>query len=355
MEYPKFKVCVRCMTYNQSKYIEDALNGFTMQQTDFPFVCCVVDDASTDGEQAVIKKYMNKHFDYSPNSVSFDEETDYAYIHYAQHKENKNCYFAVLFLKENLYSKNEGYKKLEYIAEWRDGCEYEAMCEGDDYWIMPQKLQMQMDFMESHPEIGLCYTNFSIRYQDTGTMIEDVAHNLPQRYPMIFNSAEDFVLAKPYVCPPSWLYRRKIYQQFCKIKAICDGTFVIFSAVLKISKAYYIDEETSVYRVLNSSASHSNTIEGRLRREKNLLQEQLAIIDQLQLDPAIKKKCEISYYRDNLIFFAENHMKDELWQAKRNIATLSTKEKCIILIGNILVLSVLLKVVHKIHNLLKGY
>ena len=54
MNYPKFKVCVRCFTFNQADYIEDAMNGFTMQQTDFPFVCCIVDDASTDEEQKVI-------------------------------------------------------------------------------------------------------------------------------------------------------------------------------------------------------------------------------------------------------------------------------------------------------------
>ena len=60
MEYPKFKVTVSCMTYNQSKYITDAMNGFTMQQTDFPFVCTIVDDASTDGEQQVIKQYVEE-------------------------------------------------------------------------------------------------------------------------------------------------------------------------------------------------------------------------------------------------------------------------------------------------------
>ena len=54
MNYPNFKVCVRCFTFNQANYIEDAMNGFTMQQTDFPFVCCIVDDASTDEEQRVI-------------------------------------------------------------------------------------------------------------------------------------------------------------------------------------------------------------------------------------------------------------------------------------------------------------
>ena len=54
MEYPKFKVCCRCFTFNQAKYITDTMDGFTMQQTSFPFVCTIVDDASTDGEQEVI-------------------------------------------------------------------------------------------------------------------------------------------------------------------------------------------------------------------------------------------------------------------------------------------------------------
>lgn len=50
-----YKVCARSITYNQSAYIEDCLNGVAMQQTNFPFVHHVIDDCSTDGEQNVIK------------------------------------------------------------------------------------------------------------------------------------------------------------------------------------------------------------------------------------------------------------------------------------------------------------
>ena len=53
-----FMVMVRCYTYNHSAYITDALNGFTMQQTNFPFVIVLVDDASTDGEQEIIQEYI---------------------------------------------------------------------------------------------------------------------------------------------------------------------------------------------------------------------------------------------------------------------------------------------------------
>ena len=160
MNYPKFKVCVKCSTFNQAKYITDALNGFTMQQTDFPFVCCIIDDASTDGEQQVIMEYVQEYFDMSDTSVSYRKETDYAYITYAQHKANKNCYFAVLLLKENHYSQRKD--TTPYLSEWRDNTEYEALCEGDDYWIDAKKLQMQVDFLDKNKEYVLACHRYKV-------------------------------------------------------------------------------------------------------------------------------------------------------------------------------------------------
>lgn len=163
MEYPNFKVTVSCMTYNQSKYITDAMNGFTMQQTSFPFVCTIVDDASTDGEQEVIRKYVEDNFDFSEGSVAYHKETDYAHITYAQHKTNKNCYFAVLYLKENHYSKNKD--KDCYLTEWREGIEYVALCEGDDFWIDKDKLQLQVDILDNNPKLSSCWGGYYKREQ----------------------------------------------------------------------------------------------------------------------------------------------------------------------------------------------
>ena len=74
IENINFKVSVRCMTYNQAPYIEDAMNGFCMQQTDFPFVCNVMDDASADGEQDFIRKYLEEHFDLDEKNLIKKEE-----------------------------------------------------------------------------------------------------------------------------------------------------------------------------------------------------------------------------------------------------------------------------------------
>ena len=159
----KYMVGVVCMTFNQSKYILDALNGFVMQKTSFPYVVMVVDDASTDGEQKIIKDFISEQFDINDTKIAYEEETDYAYITYARHKTNLNCYIVAIYLKENHHSSRK--KKLPYLTHWRDYSKYEALCEGDDYWIDSYKLQKQVDFMEMNSEYTMCHTSFRYYYE----------------------------------------------------------------------------------------------------------------------------------------------------------------------------------------------
>lgn len=83
-----YKVFVRCNTFNQSKYIEDALNGFAMQQTNFPFVCLVMDDCSTDGEQEVIMSWMERECDLEKAEYL---EIELSNVILVPHKSNGNC------------------------------------------------------------------------------------------------------------------------------------------------------------------------------------------------------------------------------------------------------------------------
>ena len=77
----EYKFCVVCNTYNQSPYIKDALDGFVIQKTTFPYVCVIVDDASTDGNIDVISGYLNDHF----NVKSFEETEDYECFWHQKH------------------------------------------------------------------------------------------------------------------------------------------------------------------------------------------------------------------------------------------------------------------------------
>ena len=112
-----YKVLVRCFTYNQSKYIEDALNGFAMQKTDFPFICLVMDDCSTDGEQEVIKAWIERECDMEKAEYL---EIELSNIILAPHKSNTNCTLAFYFLKQNLYG--TGNKKMKMVYPWRECC-----------------------------------------------------------------------------------------------------------------------------------------------------------------------------------------------------------------------------------------
>ncbi len=152
-----YKVRILCQTFNHARYIEETMNGFCMQKTDFPFVAIIIDDASTDGEPNVIRNYLENHFDMA--NARYDENDD-AKTTFAIHRTNANCHFLVIYLKYNFHS----IKKPKYplYKGWHETVPYMAMCEGDDYWIHPQKLQMQVDFLERHPDYVLCHTDFEL-------------------------------------------------------------------------------------------------------------------------------------------------------------------------------------------------
>lgn len=242
MENICFKVCVQCNTYNQSKYITDALYGFCIQETNFPFVCCIIDDASTDGEQEVIRQYIQENFKLESFNGYKHYETDYAEIIFAQHKLNKNCYFSVLFLKENHYSKNEKHKKIIYISEWRDKCKYEALCEGDDWWIDKKKLQKQNDILDSHPEYSLCHHDFKI---SKNGLIKSRNENIPNVQDLLSIAKNNTVhtlsmfyrnIGEPII-PTDFPFKYHVYQFFMNLRLAEFGNIV------------YIDEPMAVYRV----------------------------------------------------------------------------------------------------------
>lgn len=230
-----------------------------MQQTTFPFVAMVVDDASTDGEQDVIAAYVDEHFDTHNSDIAYKKETDYAHITFAKHKTNENCYIVVLYLKENHYSKKLSYKKLEYLSEWRDTTKYEALCEGDDYWIDPLKLQKQVDFLEENPEYGLVHTNFQT------IPIKRINKKVP------INKEDDYlyeILNHNYrIATNTVVYRLSLYTSLPKYyltKGFKMTDFPLWIEFAKNSKIKYLLDNTAVYRLLDNSASHSVNIEKEL-------------------------------------------------------------------------------------------
>ena len=248
-------VQVSCVTYNHAPYIEDAMNGFCMQETRFPFVCTIVDDCSTDGEQKVIKNYLQEHFDLEDASVVRNEETDDYYLTFAQHKTNKNCFFAILFLKYNHYSVKK--PKTPYLIEWSN-TKYMAICEGDDYWIDPRKLQIQVDYLEKHKECGLVYSKAKTYIQKRHRFGKTAGR---------FSKGFDDLLLDNKVVTTTTLFKTSLYFSFLDFqqgKSWKMGDKPLWLYISYNTGIYFFDQEFAVYRILENSATSRNSYERRV-------------------------------------------------------------------------------------------
>lgn len=248
-------VYIQSITYNHAPYINDTMNGFCIQQTSFPFIAVIIDDASTDGEQDIIMNYLIQHFDMENGD---DWETEDAHFFYVQHKSNSNCYFVAILLKYNFYQ--IGKSKDYLFARWRDKSKYIALCEGDDYWIDPLKLQKQVDYLDEHSDCSLVYTLAKISRNGT------IGKNLAGKdYRKI-----KFMMSENPIPTLTTLFRLSIYQNYLvdvqpeKHHWLMEDKPLWYYIQIH-SNIHFIPEITSVYRLLEESASHSNDLEKMLR------------------------------------------------------------------------------------------
>lgn len=128
------KVSICCITYNHERFIAQTIDGFLMQDTAYPFEVLIHDDASTDRTAEIIRNY----------------EVEYPDI------------IKPIYQTENQYSKGVD---VFFLNSKRALGKYIAVCEGDDYWTNPLKLQMQVDFMENHEGYSMCCTAFTQSFE----------------------------------------------------------------------------------------------------------------------------------------------------------------------------------------------
>lgn len=259
MKNNEFLLYTRCMTYNHAHYITDTMNGFCIQQTTFPFVCVIVDDASTDGEPEVIEKYLQENFNLEEKAVARHEETDDYRLVFAQHKSNKNCYFAVIFLKYNHYLKKDKYP---YYAEWADNVKYIAWCEGDDYWTDPYKLQKQMEFLEKHPDFSMCCHGADV-LNETERRVDCRCEYMTTR-----EYLPDDAFPTWQIPTASIVYRREQVDGFKvkKFENFVAGDVVLILKCMHVGRVWGMAEHMSVYRMNPGGATSSaETIASRLK------------------------------------------------------------------------------------------
>lgn len=250
MDSNHYVVCVGCFTYNHENYICDAMNGFVIQQTTFPVVYCIIDDASTDNNASVIETYVSQNFTLDvPQAYEKDEE--YGHEIFVRHKTNENCWFVVILLNENHYIKKKS--KIPYITPWRSNAKYYAICEGDDYWTDPNKLQKQVEVLESHPDCTMVCNRtklFSVR-QNKFIGEQYCLHNEGWLNPVDVINRTGLYISTCSIIHRSWI-RSENYPEYCSKCSIGDLPLQIYCAMK--GKAYYIDEIMSVYRTENKES-----------------------------------------------------------------------------------------------------
>lgn len=208
-------VSISCITYNHEKYIGDAIDSFLMQKTNFKYEILIHDDASTDQTAKIIREY----------------EREYPQL------------IRPIYQKINQYSK--GINVDLFNIERAKG-KYIAICEGDDYWTDPYKLQKQVDYMESHPECSLCVhggfvvsTEKIVKYQ-----------NRPNKGSKIYKVDEVIKGDGGLFLTNSMLYPKVLSDNrptFLENAPVGDYPLVINLALL--GTVYYMDELMSAYRV----------------------------------------------------------------------------------------------------------
>lgn len=206
------KVSILCLTYNQKKYIKETLDGFLKQRTDFAFEILINDDASTDGTTEIIKEYQKKY----PHII----------------KPN--------FQKENLYSKGVRHMIVRFLIPKTKG-EYLALCEGDDYWTDPYKLQKQVDFMEKNPDYTLCFHRVEVVYEDK----KGVNFVFPDVEDEKWYTRQE-LLKTNYIPTNSVMYRKQTYQNMPLDLMPGDWFMHLYHA--RFGKIKFMPEVMSVYR-----------------------------------------------------------------------------------------------------------
>lgn len=294
----KYKVATRCFTYNHAPYITDALRGFAMQEISFPSVYIIVDDASTDGEPEVIREWARGNLEYEECKKLW-KEMPYGQLAVAPLKDKPLSTFVILLLSENHYQTGKSLKRFDYISEWLNKSNYQAMCEGDDYWIYEKKLQEQVDYLDANTACALVHTKASV-YDDS---LKKLNNQIKGNY---YSSFEDLLLSNKVVSLTVCV-RNSAYFNYLNLSTNWEekkewkmGDYPCWLWLTKHYDVHFIDKVTGVYRMLPESASHSPKINKILDFYKSNYQIQTFFAKMFSVDEDYKKMLNDNYVKDKI-------------------------------------------------------
>ena len=249
------KVSVLCATYNHEEYLRQTLDSFVNQKTDFPFEVLVNDDASTDGTGDIIREYAAKY----PEIIR------------------------PFYQKENLYSRRINLYDVVFFPACRG--EYIAVCEGDDYWNDPEKLQLQVNWLDAHPEYSACVHNSIGRFTDQPDKVlfaQDGDRDIPfeqvvQGMSHAYHTSSILARREFILNPPD--YRDVAYHQ---------GYFTDYAIGVRLGlsgKVRFLDRCMSVYRIGSNPSAWSRGVGQEYHKLKRFVSGEIAMLKTVKQHP----------------------------------------------------------------------
>lgn len=212
------------LTYNHQDYIEKAIEGVKNQVVNFNFRLLIFDDYSSDNTEKIIKKNLF----------------------------HTNDKLEIIYFRNN---KNFGASLNGFIALSKVNSKYIALCEGDDYWINPYKLQKQVDFLEKHIDYSMCFHNSTESFN--GKLKRMTFCELINKQTF---SLEDFMF-NHIVPTASIVYRNNIeIPEWFKKVSSGDKLLIFLNAIH--GRIYYMNEIMSHYNVTDNGVSRSKEHSG---------------------------------------------------------------------------------------------
>lgn len=211
------KLSICCITYNHGKFIRQALEGFVNQKTNFDYEVLIHDDASTDDTQSVIKEFSQKY----PDIIKPILQT------------------------ENQFSKGIDVDRVYNFP--RISGEYVAMCEGDDYWTDENKLQKQVDFLDSHHDYNICFHPVKVIWEDNESKTKIYPSPFRRFYKTTLTLSD--LLKRTFIQTNSVVYRWQLKgHEDLLPDNVLPGDYFIHLLNAKDGKIGFLPEVMSVYR-----------------------------------------------------------------------------------------------------------